>query len=269
LEIQRIITQELGNFGVTIFREQCEELGIRIENIKTSDLVLLSQRMIRVLRPVVGDEKAQKVGKDIQKLKLLIELEELTKARSDPSRERKELEAYSRLGYICYTSGDWNDAVKYYHKVLKLGEQLNAKAKMAEALRYIGHVYKRQSAWNDALENFRRGLTMSERLRNPAGIADAHRGMGYVYWRRGDYTKAKSHFEMALEKAKESGDKSMIGVTYIESGLVYSDTGELETAIELYAESIDYLEEPYIESTIITRAVSGSSNDSWAITWHQ
>jgi tetratricopeptide (TPR) repeat protein len=243
IEIQRILTRELGHFGVSLFREQCEELGIRSEDIKTSDLVLLSQRMIRTLRPTVGDETAQKVGKEIQKLKLLIELEGLAKAASDPVAKRKELETYSRLGYICYTVGDWNEAVGYYHKVLKLGEELDAEVKMAEALRFLGHVYKRQSSWEDALENFRRGLSLSEKLRNPAGIADAHRGMGYVYWRRGDYPKAKDHFEKALGKAIESGDKSMIGVTHIESGLVYSDIGDLDTAIEHYAESIDYLEE--------------------------
>ena len=74
MEIQRMLTKELGDYGVSIFRTQCKEMGIKPEEIQLKDLLSLSQKMIRALRPMMGNDRAQKIGKEIQKFKSVVKV---------------------------------------------------------------------------------------------------------------------------------------------------------------------------------------------------
>jgi tetratricopeptide (TPR) repeat protein len=242
LSIQRMLSQEMGELGMSVYKKQCAELNIKPEDVKPGDLVVLSQRMIRALRPTMGDDRANKIGKEILKFKILAELEALSAKPGDPLRERKELDAYAKLGTICYTIGDWDDSLEYYSKVIKIGKAHGDVLKVAEAHRNIGHICKRRSNWDDAIGHFNSGIELSRKIKHPIGIADALAGLGYVYWRRGEYTEAEHQLEMALEVAKESRDKATIGVIHIEFGLVHSDTGNLDKAIEHYRSAIELLE---------------------------
>jgi len=242
MQIQRMLVQEVGGTGADIFNKQCQELGLRQENIKLNDLVLLSQRMIRELRPMIGNAKAQKVGKDIQKFKILAELNALAGIKGDPMRDKKELDAYSKLGSICYTVGDWDEALDYYKKVKILSRRIDDRYLMAEAYRNTGHIFKRRGNWGVAIENLEKGLALSRDQRHPLGMADAYRGLGYAYWRRGEYQKAKDQLDQAVDLAEESRDKAMMGVIQLETALVYGDIGEEEKAIDYYLRSIDLLD---------------------------
>ncbi|MCK5397270.1 MAG: tetratricopeptide repeat protein [Thermoplasmata archaeon] len=243
MEIQRMLNKELGEHGVSIFRNQCKEMGIKLEEIQLKDLLNLSQRMIRALRPIMGNDKAQRIGKEIQKFKILSELKDINSEQSDMFTERRELDAYLKLANISYTIGDWDDALGYYKRVIRICKKLGEKNKMAEAQRNTGHIFKRQSEWDEAIKSFEASLESLKDIASAVGIADAYRGLGYVYWRKGDYGQAKSNFKIAMENAEKSGDKSMIGMVHIESGLVDSDTGELENAVNHYLESIKLLED--------------------------
>ena len=238
-----MLSKELGEYGVSIFRTQCKEMGIRPEEIQLRDLLSLSQRMIRALRPMVGNDKANKIGKEIQKFKILSELKDIKSKQPDPITERQELDAYLKLANISYTIGDWDDALNYYKRVKRICQKLDEKVKLAEAQRNTGHIFKRQSEWDEAIRSFKASLETLEDITSASGIADAHRGLGYVYWRKGDYDNAKSNFKIAMENAERSGDKSMIGMVFIERGLVDSDLGNLEDAIGYYLESIKLLED--------------------------
>jgi len=242
MEIQRMLGKELGELGISIFRKQCSEMGIKPEELRLKDLLNLSQRMIRVLRPTMGNDAAQKIGKEIQKFKILNELKDI-KADSTPFAERRELDAYAKLGNIAYTIGDWDDALDYYGKVRMLGERVKDPVKVAEAHRMVGHICKRQSKWDEAIKAFEVGIKTLEGTDNTAGISDAYRGLGYVHWRKGNYDMAKKNFEISMKFAEQSGDRVMIGIVHIEWGLVYSDMGELDRAAEHYKQSIEILEQ--------------------------
>jgi tetratricopeptide (TPR) repeat protein len=243
MEIQRMLNKELGELGISIFRKQCAEMGIKPENLQLKDLLNLSQRMIRVLRPTMGNDRAQKIGKEIQKFKILSELKEIKSGDQVAFTDRHELDAYLKLANISYTIGDWDDALEYYAKVKNLSLKMKDNLKLAEAYRNTGHIFKRQSKWDDAIKAFEAGIKTLENSDSPAGISDAYRGLGYVHWRKSNYTLAKKNFEIAMKNAEQSGDKIMIGQVHIEWGLVYSDLGELDRAIEHYKESIQLLED--------------------------
>jgi len=243
MQIQAIMAREMGPQGSAYLKTQCKEIGTTTEALSLRDLSQLSQRMTRSLRPVLGDEQANRIGKEILKFKIIKELEELGNDKDIPHRERKELEAYSRLGNISYTVGDWDDAIDYYDTVLRLSNKTGDKHKLAEAHRTLGHIYKRRTNWDDAIDHFETAKKISTTINHNMGVADSYRGLGYVFWRMGKYKKAREHIDRAIELAKNSREKGVLGVIYIESGLIFSDIGELEKAEIAYLSSISLLKD--------------------------
>ena len=40
MDIQRVMAQELGEYGLSIFRKQCQEMGVKPEELKIGDLLV-------------------------------------------------------------------------------------------------------------------------------------------------------------------------------------------------------------------------------------
>jgi tetratricopeptide (TPR) repeat protein len=190
---------------------------------------------------MVGDERAQKSGKEILKLKILSDLDEIDAKREDPLRDRKRLDALHKLGNISQTIGDWDDALRYYDEVLQLAKRVGDQGKMADAHKGRGHIFKRRSNWDDAITEFNAAIEISKKTNYAIGMADAYRGLGYVYWRMGEYDKAMKHHDLAFEWVHKTKDAALTGTVHIEKGLVHSDLGELDAAAKEYAAAIAIL----------------------------
>ncbi len=241
LEVRRLLTKELGNLGIKTLNEQCDELGIKPELLKPNDLALISSRMARALRSHVGDEKAQKVGKDIQKIKLLSELGAL--GRNDPGYERRLLDIHSRIASLCYSANDWDEAFEHYEKVRRLCKKLGDDLKLGEAYNAIGYIHVSRSDWDEALKYFELSHELAVKINRPLGMAEAQRGLGYVNWRISKYEKALEYLSQAMEFANTSEDSRTQGLVNLEMGLVYNEMGELSKGLEYFTASLGYFQE--------------------------
>lgn len=243
IEIRHVLMKDLGEMGNRILNEQCQELDIRPEHIKASDLAFISQRMVRALRPLVGNEKAQKVGKDINKIKLILELKAVQKNRDDPGFDKRMLDIHSRIANLCYSVSDWDEAFEHYDKVRRLSKKLGDELKLSEAYRGIGHIHVSRSDWEEAIKFFEMSYELSEKNNQPLGMADAERGIGYVHWRISEYEKAFEYLEKAMEYAINSEDKRNTGLVHIEFGLVYSEVGNMDKSLSYFTSSLKYFNE--------------------------
>lgn len=241
-EIRRLLQQELGQFGLTVFNTQCSELNIRPEEIQTGDLLRLSQAVIRAVRPSMGDEKAQGVGKEIQKLKVHMELDELKGRESEPGNQRRLADLFVNLGNLCQSTGDFDEGVRSYKKAVRYAKDAEYPLREAEAYLGVGHIKEKENRWDEALEYLKRGLALSERIDYPLGIADAARWMGHLHWHKSEYDVAMKWLEKSLENAERTGNDGIIGATLIEFGLVYSDLGDLDQTVKWYQKAIPLLE---------------------------
>jgi tetratricopeptide (TPR) repeat protein len=241
-EIRKLLQQELGTFGLTVFNTQCSELNIKPEEIKTGDLLRLSQAVIRAVRPSMGDEKAQGVGKEIQKLKVQTELEGLKGRESEPGSQRRLADLFVSLGNLCQSTGDFEEGVRAYKKAVLYAKDADYPLKEAEAYLGIGHIREKENKWDGALDYLKRGLSISERIDYPMGIADAAKWMGHLHWHKSEYDDAMKWLEKSLENAERTGNDGIIGASMIEFGLVYSDLGDLDKAVEWYKKAIPLLE---------------------------
>jgi len=242
-EIRRILSTELGaDFGSTVFITQCSELNIQSENLKSGDLLRLSQAIIRAVRPTAGDEKAQSIGNEIRKLKVKSELDELKGRESDQGTARRFADLNVALGNICQVTGDFEEGKKAFRDAIRFTRSIDYKLKEAEANIGIGLLHERNDEWDDAIEFLNKGLAISEEVNYPMGIADASRWLGHLEWHRNNYDKSLEWLEKSHTNAERTGDDGMIGQVMIEFGLVYSDQGDLEKAIEWFRKSIPLLE---------------------------
>ncbi|MDD4307478.1 MAG: tetratricopeptide repeat protein [Thermoplasmata archaeon] len=242
-EIRRILTAELGReFGQTVFVTQCSELNIKSEELKVGDLIRLAPAIIRAIRPSAGDETAQRVGNQIKKLKVQMELETLKGKEGDPAMSRRFADMYVTLGSACHATGDFDEADKAFRNAIRYAKKADYPLKDAEAHIGIGLIFERNDKWDDAIEYLNKGLSISQSADYPLGIADASRWLGHLEWHRSNYDRALEWLEKGLSNAERTGDDSLVGQIMIEFGLVYSDRGELPKAIEWFSRSLPLLE---------------------------
>jgi len=241
-EIRRLLRQELGEFGQTVFITQCSELNIKPEKIRPGDLLRLSQAVVRAVRPSAGDEKAQSVGKEIQKLKVRTELADMKGRENEPGSERRLADLHVNLGNLCQATGDFEEGIAAYKKAIRFAKEADYPLKEAEANLGIGHIREKMNDWDEAIEYLNRGLAISERIDYPLGIADGSMWIGHLHWHKSEYESALKWLEKSLENAKRTGDDGIIGATTMEFGLVYSETGKLQKAIEWFEKSVPLLE---------------------------
>ncbi|MFO7618878.1 MAG: tetratricopeptide repeat protein [Thermoplasmata archaeon] len=242
-EIRRILTAELGyEFGQTVFITQCSELNIKPEELQVGDLIRLSPSIIRAIRPSAGDEVAQKVGNQIRKLKIQLEIETLKGKEGDSVMARRFADVYVAMGNVCQATGDFDEGDKAYRSAIRHAKKADYPLKEAEANIGIGLIFEKYDKWDEAIDYLNKGLSISEKVDYPFGIADASRWLGHLEWHRSNYERALEWLEKGLANAERTGDDGIIGQIMIEFGLVYSDRGILDKAIEWFTRSIPLLE---------------------------
>jgi len=99
-------------------------------------------------------------------------------------------DALNNIGYIYDSQGDIPKALEYFHKSLKIREDIGDKKGIAISLNNIGNIYKNQGDIPKALEYFHKSLIISEEIGNKQGIALSLNNIGRIYNNKGEIPKA-------------------------------------------------------------------------------
>jgi hypothetical protein len=68
-KIHNLMAKEMGHMGKFIIKKQCDDLGLKPDEIKLEDLPKLSQAVMRAIVVFTGQDKAKRVAMDIKRLK--------------------------------------------------------------------------------------------------------------------------------------------------------------------------------------------------------
>ena len=109
----------------------------------------------------------------------------------------------------------------------------------------LAFLFIQWSRWNEAWNLLDNALLMAHQHETDGGvwddlIAEIYDDMGRITFRLGDYESSKSLLNKTLAKTKEGS--LLRGCAYNELAGVYSETGDLELAIEYLTKSIEVLE---------------------------
>tara|TARA_B100000809_G_C15119072_1_gene523567 strand:- start:1109 stop:1771 length:663 start_codon:yes stop_codon:yes gene_type:complete len=115
--------------------------------------------------------------------------------------------AYNNIGYIYDDQGKVVESLNYYHKSLKIREEINDSLAIAISLNNIGIIYVNQGETNQALDYYLRSLEIKEHLGNKKSIATSLNNIGAIYRNNGEMLKALDYYNRSLKIREELGNK--------------------------------------------------------------
>lgn len=150
--------------------------------------------------------------------------------------------SYGNLGRVYYYMNDFNNAMRYYQKSLKLSEETANKRRIALMHNNIGSIYAEQKLYDKALEYFNKTYAIQYEMDNKQMQALALNNIAEVYLKKKEYKYAIDFYNKALLIAKALGAKDDIKTSYDGLHNCYNEMKDFEKAhyyLMLYSEIKD------------------------------
>ena len=145
-----------------------------------------------------------------------------------------EGKAYCNLGNAHYRLGDFQKAIEYHERHLKISKEVGDRAGEGKAYGNLGVAYRNLGDFQKAIEYHERDLKISKEVGDRAGEGKAYGNLGNAYDSLGDFQKAIEYHERHLKISKEVGNRAGEGRAYGNLGNAYESVGEFQKAIEYH-----------------------------------
>jgi len=178
-----------------------------------------------------------------EQLRVLAEKNTKTNTPNKPFYLKHLADALNNIGYFYNNQGDIPKALEYYHKSLKIDEEIGNKEGIAIGLNNIGLIYDNQGDIPKALEYYHKSLKIQEEIGNKKGIALSLNNIGFIYNHQGDIPKALEYCHKSLKIEEEIGNKEGIAASLNNIGIIYDNQGDIPKALEYYHKSLKIEEE--------------------------
>jgi len=149
----------------------------------------------------------------------------------------------NNIGFIYKQQGDIPKALTYYHRSLKLREDIGDIGNIAESLNNIGNIYYQQGDIPKALEYYKKCLKMYETVGNKKGIGSSLNNIGFIHKQQDNIAKALEFYHKSLRLQEEIGNKKSIGNCLNNIGRIYDDQGDMQEALEHYQKGLKMYEQ--------------------------
>jgi serine phosphatase RsbU (regulator of sigma subunit)/Tfp pilus assembly protein PilF len=150
---------------------------------------------------------------------------------------------YNNFGfYYDYQFGDWNRAIQYYLKAIKMHVEEKDEFGEAVVLLNIGYIYLNQNQFDLALSYSLKGVEKHRRVKNVLGEGIGLNNIGFIYKRMKNYDKANEYFLKSLTLKKRTNEYASIANTFINIGAVFLEYGKIDSAIVYYNKSLNLFE---------------------------
>ncbi len=151
--------------------------------------------------------------------------DELTKAtlRND---SLEMMLAHYYLARLYALDGNFNESLKNYQKALSVLTIEKFPELEGVFYSRIGISFENMFDYDNALAYFNKSLKIREKIRDTVGIINVHNFIGRVYKKLGKYDLAFECFTNALNEISDSSKLELKAFTYINLGLIFSETGD-------------------------------------------
>ncbi|MBN2541750.1 tetratricopeptide repeat protein, partial [bacterium] len=134
--------------------------------------------------------------------------------------------------------GDYEKALSYTLKALDLAREIGSKSLEGQALGNIGIIYKNMGYYNKALEYYHQALDLALETGSKSEEARHSGNIGNVYRHLGDYKKALEYFLKSIKINEEIGDRAGLKTDIGNLGIVYNRLGEYDKALSSYEKGL-------------------------------
>jgi len=150
--------------------------------------------------------------------------------------KRALISTYINLGSLYDTQTDFNKALEYHLKSLKLAEEVGNTEDLGTAYNNVGLMHYQLGDYNKALVYYEKALKIKKKLNDKEGIALLYNNIAIIYYFKSDIDKCMKYFKTALKIWEKNGNKRR-------AAMVLSNLGELYLEVGLNKNAINYLEE--------------------------
>ncbi len=169
-------------------------------------------------------------------------------ATKPPTQIRKTLKtalagALNNIGYIHYNQGDIPLALAYYHKSLKIKEEIKDKQGMATSYNNIGLIHNKQGDIPLGLAYYHKSLKIQEQIKDKKGMALSYNNIGFIHMNQGDIPLALAYYHKSLKIKEEIKDKQGMAISYNNIGAIHNNQGAIPLALAYYHKSLKIQEE--------------------------
>ncbi|XP_022789784.1 tetratricopeptide repeat protein 28-like isoform X2 [Stylophora pistillata] len=141
---------------------------------------------------------------------------------------------YCKLGIFYQGLGDFERAIQYYERHLKIAKELGDKTGEGNGYQNLGNAYFYLRDFETAIQYHECHLKTAKEVGDKAGEGNSYGNLGNAYHSQGDIERAIQYHARHLKIAKEVGDKAGEGAGYGNLGNAYFSLGDFEKAIEFH-----------------------------------
>lgn len=150
---------------------------------------------------------------------------------------------YNQLGNAYDSLREYQKAIDYNQKALKIAQQIDDKSTIAYSLIGLGNNYYSTKEYQKAIECYMESLWRFEDIGDYRGIACSFMGLGNVYSSLEDYLKVIRYYQKLLQILQELDDQSGIAYSLGHLGITYECREEYQKAIDYYQQSLEIFQE--------------------------
>ena len=150
----------------------------------------------------------------------------------------KNASGWNQLGRLYSRTGQLDEAIKAYRKVLEIGEADGSQVLVATGYGNLGNVYKVRGELDRAETMHKKALAINEQLGSKEGMAINYGNLGNVYQIRGELDRSETMHKKALAINEQLGSKEGMAINYENLGNVYRVRGELDRAETAWRKSL-------------------------------
>ena len=155
----------------------------------------------------------------------------------------EEGNAYANLGNAHISLGDFKTAIDCHECHLKISEELGDRSGEGNAYCNLGNAHQNLGNFKTAIDYHERDLKIEKELGNRRGEGNAYCNLGNAHVSLGNFQIAIDYHECDLKITKELGDRSGEGKTYNNLGIAHRSLGDFKTAIDYHKRSLKISEE--------------------------
>jgi tetratricopeptide (TPR) repeat protein len=162
---------------------------------------------------------------------------------NDLSVDNKIAVAYHNLGVVAEEQRQFDTAINYYQKALKIYEEAGDWHSAASDYHQLGIVAQKQRQFDAAIEYYQKALKIYEDSGDLRNAASEYHQQGRVAEEQQQFDTAIEYYQKALKIYEDSGDLRNAASDYHQLGRVAEEQQQFDTAIEYYQKALKIRED--------------------------
>jgi tetratricopeptide (TPR) repeat protein len=151
--------------------------------------------------------------------------------------------ALNNVGVYYNIEGNYDKALEYFERSLKIREDMADKMGITESLNNIGLIYNTMGDITKALDYYGRSLKLKERIADKEGIATLLNNIAVIYYRQGDLINSLEYHKKSLKISESLGDKTSVGESLSNIAIIFQKEGKFNEALDYCNKSLKIAEE--------------------------